>query len=125
MSVARMSMTLRHSCSHAERPRGGSREWLDSIAAAMRECRRHGALVALGLVLVAPLVASAAAATLSWSRRQALHVLPASAPNDDVASLGALACLSLRSCAAVGDFGYDLHTDPSTSVTEVEALNES
>ncbi len=71
------------------------------------------------------MAATAAAATLSWGRPQPLHVLPASAPNDDLAGLTALACRSLRSCAAVGDFGYDLHTEPSTSVTQGEALNES
>ncbi len=76
-------------------------------------------------MLAALLAATAAAATLSWGQPHPLHALPSSAPSYDDASVGALACFSLRSCAAVGDFGHDLHTDPTTSVTQGEALSES
>ncbi len=76
--------------------------------------RRWGGASAIGLALTLLVAASALAATLGWGRPLALDALPSRAPSNAIADLGALACATLRSCVAAGDYSVTAHDQTST-----------
>ncbi len=86
--------------------------------------RRCGGASAIGLALAALVAGSALGAALGWGRPLALDGLPSRAPSNATADLGALACATLRSCVAAGDFSVTEH-DQSSTFSQPTVVTES